>query len=121
MACEEAVESPVSLLRSSFADQIAGVSGVDAFARNGQELTFTHLNFDGDGVAWRVVIDSVVVDPEDPDLEPVRGDIVSSWYADGMLVEALGSMSRLPDAFLEAGLAQQCYALWDTGAVEWGW
>ena len=49
------------------------------------------------------------------------GHVVSSWYADGELIEPLGSMSRLPDAFLDAGIAQDCYALWDEETGRWGW
>ena len=52
---------------------------------------------------------------------PTQGNVISSWYADGELIEPLGSMSRLPDAFLNAGIAQDCWALWDADAGRWGW
>ena len=44
---------------------------------------------------------------------PCRGTFVSSWYADGELIEPIGSMSRLPDEIFDAGIAQDCWALWD--------
>jgi len=120
-ACVEGTLTPKSRLTVSFAQQIAGVDGVKQFERVESEIMFARPNTDGDVVRWRVVIDSVTVHPSNPDTEPERGDVVSSWYADGVLVEPVGSMSRLPEAFLEAGVAQECYALWDSDRKTWGW
>ena len=121
VACGVVPATPGLLLESSFAQQINGIAGVEQVERVGSELTFTHPNTDGELVQWRVVIDSATVHPSGPDAEPERGDVVSSWYADGVLVEPVGSMSRLPDVFLETGVAQQCYALWDSEAGAWEW
>ena len=120
-ACGLVADTPESLLEMSFARQIAGVVGVEQFDRVASEMTFTHPNTNGDIVQWRVVLDSASVHPTDSGTEPERGDVLSSWYADGILVEPIGSMSRLPQAFLETGVAQECYALWDSDAGVWRW
>ena len=65
-------------------------------------------------------IDSAVLEPRDEPV-PYEGHILSSWYRDGELIEPLSSMSRLPDAFLDSGVAQECYALWDTESNAWDW
>jgi len=120
-ACGGVPETPGSRLESSFAQQINGIAGVEQFERVASELMFRHPNTDGELVQWRVAIDSATVHPSGPDAEPERGDVVSSWYADGVLVEPVGSMSRLPNVFLESGVAQQCYAFWDSEVEAWGW
>ncbi len=120
LGCGAPLVSHADLLKTSFAEQIQGVTGVEAFARTGDELTFAYPNTDGEPVSWRVTIDSVVLDAEGEE-PPAKGDVFSSWYADGELVEFLGSMSRLPDPILETGVAQECYALWEVEVGEWGW
>ena len=120
-ACEGVSDTPESLLETSFAQQVAGVNAVEQFERVAKELTFAHPNADGEIIHWQVVIDSVAVHPGGADVEPERGDVGSSWYADGVLIEPIGSMSRLPAAFLQSGVAQQCYALWDSEVGAWGW
>ena len=90
VACGGVPVTPGSLLASSFAQEINGIAGVEQFERVGSELTFTHPNTDGELVQWRVVIDSATVHPSGPDAEPERGVVVSS-YADGVLVEPVGS------------------------------
>ena len=119
--CAAVVEPGADSLMASFAAQIGGVESVSGVEQAGDALTFTETQADGTKVQWRVTVDSAVV--EEPAVEgaPTQGHVVSSWYADGELIEPLGSMSRLPDAFLEAGIAQECYALWDTEAGQWGW
>lgn len=107
-------------LKASFASQIESVASVSAFERDGDALAFTETRAGGDEVRWRVTIDSADVAPPAGGA-PIQGHVVSSWYADGELVEPLGSMSRLPDAFLEAGIAQECYGLWDAEAGDWDW
>ena len=119
--CAAAVEPGADNLGASFAAQIGGVESVSGVEQTGDALTFTETQADGTDVQWRVTIDSAVV--EEPAVEgaPTQGHVVSSWYADGELIEPLGSMSRLPDAFLDAGIAQDCYALWDEETGRWGW
>lgn len=121
VACGSAPESPAETLKTSFAEQVQVIVGIDAFERVDDEFTFAHPNSDGALVHWRVTIDSVALELDNGEASPVKGDVLSSWYAEGELVEPLGSMSRLPAAFLDAGVAQQSYALWDTETGKWGW
>ncbi|MYN64426.1 MAG: hypothetical protein F4X11_05275 [Acidobacteria bacterium] len=121
VACAAAVEPGVDNLKASFAAQIDSIGSVSGVAQTGDTLTFTQTRADGTEVQWRVAIDSAVIEEPAVDGAPIQGHVVSSWYADGELIEPLGSMSRLPDAFLEAGIAQDCWALWDADAGRWGW
>ena len=106
-------------LVSSFGERIAAVDGVTNFEHDGGELTF--MGPDGrDGIAsWRVTIGSTELVSNEG--RPLEGHVVSSWYRDGELIEPLGSMSMLPNQFLEAGIAQVCYALWDEAETRWDW
>ena len=108
-------------LQESFAEQIAAVGGVSNFERNGTELTFSGPDGAGGQVGWRVSIDSVVVAAQVDEDYPYRGNILSSWYADGEAIEPVGSMSNLPTDFLEAGIAQDCWGLWAAAESRWTW
>ncbi len=119
--CAAAVEPTEDNLRASFAAQIDSIESVSGVEHTGDTLTFTEMQADETQVQWRVVIASAMVEPPAVEGAPTQGNIVSSWYADGELIEPLGSMSRLPDAFLNAGIAQDCWALWDADAGRWGW
>ncbi len=119
--CAAAVEPGADNLKASFAAQFGSVESVSGIERTGDTLTFTETQADGAEVRWRVAIDSAAIEPPAVEGAPTQGRVVSSWYADGELIEPLGSMSRLPDAFLEAGIAQECWALWDAEAGRWGW
>ncbi len=114
-----AVEPGEENLKTSFVEQIEGVSSVEGLEREGDSIRFTERRADGDDVSWRVTIDFASI--ARPGGAPVQGAISASWYADGQLIEPIGTMSRLPDAFLEAGVAQECYALWDENAGAWDW
>ena len=115
-----AAEPDADNLKVSFGAQIESVASVSAFERDGDALAFTETRADGDEVRWRVTIESAVV-ARPAGNAPIQGHVVSFWYADGELIERLGSMSRLPDAFLDAGIAQECYGLWDAEAGGWDW
>ena len=110
-------------LRSSFAEQIASVDGVLDFERDGDQLTFLGPDGRGGTAAWRVRIDSAVLEPGPDEQVLYQGHIVSSWYRDGELIQQLGSMSGLPDVFLDppVGVAQECWALWDSTSNTWDW
>ena len=49
--------------------------------------------------------------------------MTSSWYRDGERIEPDYSimMSMLPNEFGEAGMAQECYALWEEAESRWDW
>ncbi len=108
-------------LRESFAAQIVAVGGVSDFERDGIEFTFSGPDGAGGQTAWRVSIDSAVVAPQDDADYPYCGNVLSSWYADGESIEPVGSMSNLPSDFLDAGLAQDCWGLWETAESRWTW
>ncbi len=111
-------------LVSSFGEQIAAVDGVTDFEHDGNEITFMGPDFVGpDGqdriAAWRIRIESTEMVENDG--RPLEGHVVSSWYRDGELVEMMGSMYTLPEAFYATGLAQECYAFWDEASNAWDW
>ena len=108
-------------LKASFSAQVQGVSSVKDFERHGDDLKFSQLSSAGAMVDWRVTLDSVALIPSSQTRGPMQGKVSSSWYADGQLIEPLGSMSRLPDEFLSIGLAQECYALWFSEEERWDW
>ena len=111
----------VESLRESFARQIASISFVSDFQRDGDELAFSRLDGGGSDVRWRIHIDSAVVEPYDDEMMPYRGIIKSSWYADGRLIEPTGSFSNLPMWLLDGGVSQDCWVFWEEKTQQWGW
>ena len=109
-------------LRDSFAERIATSSFVTDFTREGDELMFSGPNREGGTVEWRVRIDSSLVEPRARDEEmPYQGRITSEWYANGEVVEYLGTMTALPEKFLDRGLGQECWAYWVEAERSWDW
>lgn len=108
-------------LRDAFAGQIATVETISGFARDGDEMTFSGPDGAGGEIDWRVTIDSAVVQPWEDESLPYRGVVLSSWYAGGELVQPAGSISNLPSDFLDAGIAQDCWGLWDAAERRWTW
>ncbi len=109
-------------LRDSFAEQIATTTLVTDFERVGDEITFSGPDGEGGAAAWRVRIDTTLVEPNEFDeAMPYQGRITSEWYADGELVEWLGNMTALPDEFLDRGLGQECWAYWVEAGRRWDW
>ena len=97
------------------------MDAVSGFERDGNEMTFSGPDGSGGETAWRVSIDSAVVQPWDDESLPYRGVVLSSWYAGGELVQPAGSISNLPSDFLDAGIAQDCWGLWDAAERRWTW
>jgi len=108
-------------LRNSFVAQIAAIEGVTDFEDTGDELTFTGPDSQRGTSVWRVEITSTMLEPQADDRAPYTGHVISSWYRNGELVEFVGTMSGLPQVYLDTGVAQECYALWDTAANAWDW
>ena len=108
-------------LRNSFAAQISAVEGVRNFEDNGEVLNFTGPDDEGGSSVWRIEINSTTLEARADKRLPFAGHVVSSWYQNLELVEAVGAMSRLPQVYLEAGVAQECYALWDLEVNDWDW
>ena len=109
-------------LRDSFADRISESSFVSDFTREGDELSFSGPDGDGGSAAWRVRIETSLVEPNLFDeAMPYQGRITSEWTADGELVEYLGNMTALPREFLDRGLGQECGAYWVEAESRWDW
>ena len=117
----DAVASEESL-RDSFAEQIEMTDQVSDFSRDGDELTFVGPDGEGSTTDWRVMVDSLLVEPRQFDDErPHEGRVTSDWYADGEMIEYLGNMTALPDAYLDRGLGQECWAYWIEAEKRWDW
>lgn len=109
-------------LRESFAQQLASNRFVKDFERQGDDLRFSGPGAEGDVVAkWRVHIDSAVIEPNTDAGKPYKGTVRSSWYSDDQLVTPRGSDSNLPLELTSTGLAQDCWALWNTATEKWEW
>ena len=108
-------------LQESFAQQIASVSLVRDFQRNGNELAFSGPYGEETNAKWRVRIDSAVVEPQDDAMKPYKGTIKSSWYVNGRSIEPRGSYSGLPSEFLDKGVGQDCWAFWEKTTKQWSW
>ena len=108
-------------LRTSFVEQIARVEAVSEVIIGDGGFQFVHPNTDGEPVTWRVAFQTIILVPPSSNNGVYHGEVESAWYADGELVEPVGSMSRLPNSFLEVGIAQQCYAIWFEEEQRWDW
>lgn len=108
-------------LRDAFAAQLAANSFLGDVQRNGDEITFSGPAAGGGSGAWRVRIDSAVVEENDDPAFPYKGTVMSSWYSNGQLVSPSGRESNLPVQLTSNGLAQDCWALWDAGEARWEW
>lgn len=115
-------EPSVDSLLDSFAAQISSVEFVHDFVRDGDDITFLRPDGSGMDVEYAVHIDSALVEPnEGDDAAPWRGLVESTWRIDGRIITPSASVSNLPMWIDEAGIAQECWGLWDAGSGEWGW
>tara|TARA_B100001123_G_scaffold442143_1_gene585032 strand:+ start:237 stop:596 length:360 start_codon:yes stop_codon:yes gene_type:complete len=112
-------------LRKSFVTQISSVEGVTNLKKEGDEITFLGPDGLGGKIAWRIYIDSAIIEPYDDENYPYRGIVLSSWYTEDQEVEITrsptGATSNLPAEFLNTGLAQDCWGLWDATENRWSW
>ena len=135
MACgspppEEAPRTPIptvtdatpaeDVLRLSFMRQIESVPGVRDIDYAEDGLRFVGPDASGDEASWRVVIDDVQIETQ-PDGSPYRGNISSRWHRDDAEIAALPNAPTLPEPYLEWGLSQTCFALWDVVDQRWSW
>jgi hypothetical protein len=116
----------VDTLRDAFARQLASNRFVKDFQRSGEDLMFSAPGADGVAAKWRVHIDSAVVEPNDdqrsqPEMQPYKGIVKSSWYWNGQLVRPSGRDSNLPVELLGNGLSQDCWAFWAKAVRRWSW
>ena len=118
----EPAEPNEESLRDSFVERIETTDLVTDFMREDDELRFTGPDGGGDTTAWRVVVETLLVEPREFDEEmPYEGRVTSNWYADGELVEYLGNMTALPKVYQDRGLGQECWAYWMESEGHWDW
>ncbi len=113
-----AVEPDDVNLKDSFVAQIEGVGGVSDLTRDGDTLAFSGPDGQGGTARWEVRLDRVELVTEGE----LQGHVSSVWVRDGTPLDPpVGTMSFMPVPFLEAGIAQDCYAIWDDDTKTWGW
>jgi hypothetical protein len=117
----EEVAPDENSLKDSFSEQIQSVGLVRGFQRNGDELTFSGPYGREADAAWRIHIDSTLVERQDDERQPYKGTVKSSWYVNGTKIEPRGTYADLPTDFLDKGVSQDCWAFWEAGAKRWGW
>jgi hypothetical protein len=120
LACSGSTPSEDSL-RDSFAAQLAANTFLRDVKRDGNEVAFSGPGALGGTAAWRVVIETAVIEPYDDASRPYKGTVISSWYSDGARVQPSGRESNLPVELTSNGLAQECWALWNTASERWEW
>lgn len=108
-------------LRDAFARQLMSNNFVTDAARNGDDITFSGPGAEGGVAMWRVHIDTAIVEPQDDPAMPYKGTVTSSWYSDGQIVQPRGEQSNLPVELAGNGLAQDCWALWNSATEQWEW
>ena len=126
LACAESAPAPdVKSLRASFIAQIEAIDLVKDLEVYGDEIRFARPDGSGADVDWRVHIDSLEIGPwAGPEAE-LAGHVVSRWSVAGRPVSVEigpnGLVTDMPFFVLDAGLAPECWALWDGKAKAWGW
>src|SRR2546427_9445123 len=103
-------------LADSFAQQIVSTGIVRDFRRDGDTLSFSARYGKQPDAKWRVHIDSATIEPQVDGTTSYKGMVKSSWYVDGEPIRPRGSQSDLPLPFLDAGIAQECWAFWGSSS-----
>lgn len=117
----KAAATPEQELKNSFAQQIASTAIVRDLQHTGDELSFSARRGDQLDAKWRVHIDSAAIERKADGTTPRKGLVKSSWFVNGEPIRPRGSQSDLPLAFLDRGIAQECWADWDEGRAKWSW
>lgn len=125
-ACGSSEPQPdVDTLRASFIAQIESIDLVAGFEADGDDVRFVRPDGSGEDVEWRVRIDSLDVESGEGEGARVLGHVLSVWTANGRPITVqqgpTGLVTDMPNWVLDAGLATDCYALWDDEAKAWGW
>jgi hypothetical protein len=118
VACRAA---PEQQLKDSFVKQIVASGIAHDVTQNGDEVLFSARYGDQLDAKWRVHIDSASIDRKPDGSTPSKGLVKSSWYLNGEPIRPSGSESNLPLAFLDKGIAQECWAFWDDSNHQWSW
>jgi hypothetical protein len=117
-ACRAA---PEQQLKDSFVQQIASSGIVRDFQQQGDEVLFAANYGERPDAKWRVHVDSTSIERDADGTTPHKGVVRSSWYVNGEQIRPRGDQSDLPLAFLDQGIAQECWALWDKSNNQWSW
>ena len=126
LACAEPMDEPnEDSLKASFVAQIEADEYVSDLNVYGDEIHFARRDGSGEHVEWQVRIDSLSVEPWAGDEADVAGHVVSGWSVAGRPVTVAvgpnGFVTDMPVWVLDAGLAPECWALWDEESKTWGW
>ena len=113
--------APEQQLTDSFVQQIASSGIVRDFQQNGDEVLFVANYGERLDAKWRVHVDSTSIERDPDGTTPHKGVVKSSWYVNGEQIRPRGDQSDLPLAFLDQGIAQECWALWDKSNNQWSW
>ncbi|OLC48001.1 MAG: hypothetical protein AUH43_10520 [Acidobacteria bacterium 13_1_40CM_65_14] len=108
-------------LRDSFVQQIVSTGIVRDFQRNGDTLSFSARYGKELDAKWRVHIDSAAIEAGVDGTAKDKGVVKSSWYVNGEPIHRRGDQSDLPLPFLDNGIAQECWAFWDSRSHQWSW
>jgi len=118
VACRAA---PEQQLKDSFVQQIASSGIVRDFQQRADEVLFAAKYGERLDAKWRVHVDSASIERDADGTTPYKGVIKSSWYVNGEQIRPRGDQSDLPLAFLDKGIAQECWAFWDKRNHQWSW
>jgi len=118
VACRAA---PEQQLKDSFVQQIASSGIVRDFQQKADEVLFAAKYGERLDAQWRVHVDSASIERDADGTTPYKGVIKSSWYVNGEQIRPRGDQSDLPLAFLDKGIAQECWAFWDKRNHQWSW
>ena len=127
VACSPPEPEPnVDTLRASFIAQIGSIEFVEDLEADGDEIRFVRPDGSGQDVDWRVRIDALEVVGGDVEGGQVAGHVLSAWSANGRpimvgVTSEGGLVTDMPQWILDAGLAPECWALWDQEEKSWGW
>ena len=88
---------------------------------DGDNVSFSARHGSQVDAKWRVHIDAVTIESQAGEATPSKGLVKSSWYVNGEPIRPRGDQSDLPTPFLDNGLAQECWALWDSRRQQWSW
>jgi len=113
--------APEQQLKDSFVQQIASSGIVRDLQQKGDEIVFAAKYGERLDAKWRVHVDSASIEPDPGGTTPYKGVVKSSWYVNGEQIRPRGDQSDLPLAFLDKGIAQECWAFWDKSNHQWSW
>jgi hypothetical protein len=120
--------APEQQLKDSFVQQIASSGIVHDLQQKDDDVLFTAKYGlftakygERPDAKWRVHVDSTSIEPDTDGTTPHKGVVKSSWSVNGEPIRPRGDQSDLPLAFLDKGIAQECWAFWDKSQHQSSW